>query len=83
MSHLSTIINRVNHRVILQDYGSLFEQAVINLMEYIEAWTDATYGEIEEAKRLFDLHEGKVKANFPVSHKQRIAHAREIRASFK
>jgi hypothetical protein len=42
MSHLSTIMDRVKARAKLKDYSDpLFEQAVINLMEYIETWTDA------------------------------------------
>ena len=60
MSHLSTVITRVENKV--KAYGddrdglkrdTLFLQAVCNLREYQDAWTDQTKKEVERADELF------------------------------
>jgi hypothetical protein len=63
MSHLSTIIKRVNQRLSVYDGSiqearkdSLFKQSVRNLMEYQEAWTDYTEEEKIEADRLYAIY---------------------------
>lgn len=81
MSHLSTIIGRVKRDAERCDFDSpRFEQDLINLMEYVEAWTDYTPEEKEEAIRLF----GELRSNLDVtksqvpSHRMRIGQAFEI-----
>lgn len=60
MSHLTTIIHRVERR--LATYGGdaekagedpMFVQAVHNLQEYQQAWKDATPEEIRQADILY------------------------------
>lgn len=63
MSHLATIINRVEHR--LKVYGgdikecskdSLWLQSICNLKEYQESWQDQTPEEINKANALFEQY---------------------------
>jgi len=86
MSHLSTIISRVRHKVrvynnnleeVSQD--SIFEQAVINLMEYLKAWKDMSALEINEAKGLYDLYRPYLNDKGMPSHAQRLKEADTIR----
>ncbi len=86
MSHLSTIIERVNHReqVYKDDKkglyeDSLFEQSVINLMEYNEAWQDQTPHEVITAMKLYDKHRPMLKGKGMSSHAQRLIEADKIR----
>ena len=61
MSHLSTIIRRVEQRLSEVFKGdpkkagrdSLFKQSINNLQEYIESWDDYTKEEREEADILY------------------------------
>ena len=80
MSHLSTIISRVKRRVEIEDYDSLFEQAVINLMEYLESWYDVTDKERTEAIELYDKMRPKCSGKGMSSHK-RLKYADEIRGN--
>jgi hypothetical protein len=85
MSHLSTIIYRVKR--CIEQLGPqavkepLFEQAVINLMEYLEAWTDAEPEEREEAMTLYDEWRPKLYGRGMPSHRQRLREADVIRAN--
>jgi len=71
MSHLGTIIERVKRRASnlennpdkLSD-DPLFIQAVTNLMEYMELWSDFTNDEKIEAQRLFELYKEYADKNY-------------------
>ena len=63
MSHLTTIINRIKHaeEMYKDDFKGMtkdlmFQQAVANLKEYQDAWTDQTQEEVIEADRLYSLY---------------------------
>ena len=79
MSHLSTLIRRVKSGED-HGYGPVFEQAVINLMEYIILWDDHTKSEKFEAIQLYDLHRGKLTGKTMPSHLNRLVKTDEIRA---
>jgi hypothetical protein len=90
MSHLSTIIERVKRRLEVYDKSDdpqavysdpLFEQSVINLMEYNAAWQDQTPQEAEESVRLYDKHRQFLKGKEMPSHEQRLERADIIRAA--
>ncbi len=80
MSHLSSIIDRVKHAANHGGESSRFEQALINLMEYIEAWTDYSHDEKEEAIELFGKYRNEldVTKTQVSSHRMRIGRAFEI-----
>lgn len=78
MSHLSTIISRVENR---DSADSLFEQAVINLMEYIKAWTDYSPEEKQKAIELFDKNRISINGSKLPSHPARLKEADLFRAS--
>ena len=85
MSHLSTVISRVRHKIRI--YGnatdaaqdSIFEQAVLNLMEYIKEWRDMSALEINEAKGLYDLYSPYLSGKGMPNHAQRLKEANIIR----
>ena len=79
MSHLSTIIHRVKRRVEDNDLNAMFEQAIINLMEYIKAWDDYEDKEKKEAIELYDKYRFEASFDKMPSHKQRIKEADKIR----
>lgn len=70
MSHLSTIIFRVNRRlkeVYKGDeqkaaHDSLWIESVKNLMEYQEAWKDQTPQEITQANQLYSKYSKYLKS---------------------
>lgn len=81
MSHLSTLIHRVNQHIENDSINSAMgEQAVINLMEYIETWDDYTETERDGAIKLFRENYKKLgKCNrYCQSHPERIKKAIEI-----
>lgn len=81
MSHLSTIIERVKRRAEFQDRepDPMFEQAVINLMEYLDAWDDYTAEELNEALVLYDKYRPICTGKQMPSHVKRLEEADEIR----
>lgn len=83
MSHLSTLIHRVKGREEIKDYGSLYEQAVINLMEYADDGDDITPEELAEAKELYDTHRPRLTGTKTKSHKERIKDADRVRKEFE
>lgn len=84
MSHLSTIISRVKGKEHYSEQDLkediLFEQAIINLMEYLKSWKDYTAEEKAEAIRLYDKHRNTISGNRMPSHRQRLKEADVIRA---
>lgn len=78
MSHLSTIISRVKHGS--DDLNSpIFEQAVINLMEYMGENGDYSPDEKREAVELYDKYRPLIKGAGMPSHKKRLHEADMIR----
>lgn len=80
-SHLSTIIQRVKGRLTFQnrEEDAIFEQAVINLMEYLGAWNDATKEEISKAIELYDKYRPELTGRGMPSHKARLKEADKLR----
>ena len=85
MSHLSAVISRVKTRAGFENpqEDALFEQAVINLMEYLESWTDATETEKKDAIQLYDKFRPLIKGKGMPSHKDRLDNADLIRVSLE
>ena len=85
MSHLSTLISRVKHHGVKEYFKSdpIFEQAVINLMEYLEGYPEEiTSEEKAEALELYDKHRDDIAGKLMPSHKKRLSQADEIRSGF-
>jgi hypothetical protein len=86
-SHLTTIINRVKHRAKVAAIGDkdyLYEQAVINLMEYLDNIpdTDASTEEVLDALQLYSQHRKNVTGECAPSHQERLKHADTIHKSW-
>jgi hypothetical protein len=82
-SHLTTIINRVKQRSGVTATGNedyLYEQAVINLMEYLDNTSDmdASEEELLAALSLYELHRKNVTGKCAPSHQARLKHADAI-----
>lgn len=82
-SHLTTLIDRVKRRATHQNYARdpLFEQEVINLMEYQQTWSDYNEDEKAEATILYDKYRPELTGKAMPSHKERLATADAIRRS--
>lgn len=65
MSHLSTIIHRVNRRlndvykgdISRAKEDGLWRQSIVNLREYMDSWNDQTEEEINEAVELYHKYQ--------------------------
>lgn len=86
MSHLSTIIGRIRNKEMAYEQepnellnDTLFEQAIINLMEYMEYAKDVTAEERELAVILYDKYRPLLKGKGMPSHKQRLKDADKVR----
>lgn len=55
MSHLSTIIHRVN-KTLKRGHDQLLPKHVRNLREYVESWDDFSEEEYEVAEELYNEH---------------------------
>ena len=59
MSHLTTLINRVEKSIVLgHEDEADFPERIQNLKEYIENWDDYTERELIEAYTLFKVYAG-------------------------
>ena len=85
MSHLSNVIHRVKSRSKFSNpqQDGLFEQAIINLMEYLDTWTDATETEKKEAIQLYDQFRPLINGKGMPSHKDRLDNADLIRVGLE
>ncbi len=65
MSHLTTLINRVNNRLKFQNSGDrLLQQSISNLREYVEIWEDYTEEEKRVADELYEKYKHLVGENY-------------------
>lgn len=56
MSHLSTILARVDRFSRFGPADERFRRAVVNVREYLETWDDATAAERTAARRVLEQH---------------------------